>query len=219
MGVTEFVWRKKPYVVVIVDRVLANGDHMTSQHRFTRTGLPFIVAGVVVAMAGVAVAATTCFDFSGPAVGTTYTVGDVVSTPTADIELTQFQWGNGVWTAAGIATVVQSNWAMGTPNNELNLNNINVRVIPDTPAFAANYLYADLGGNVNFGVNGDFRNVADLIVLDGTVVGGCDITVTETAFFGGVRGEVIITPQHGVDIERFGFGGQEFFVDDICFDY
>ena len=36
---------------------------------------------------------------------------------------------------------------------------------------------------------------------------------------GGVFGEVTITPQVGIEIERFGIGGQEFWVDDVCFDY
>lgn len=113
--------------------------------------------------------------------------------------------------------MVNSNHAAGTPTKELNLNNIMVRVTPDIPAAGAHYRYADLGGNVNLGVNGDFRNVADLILLDGTVVGGCDISVTKVNFFGGHRGEVEITPQAGVTIERFGVGGQEFYIDDVCF--
>ncbi len=192
---------------------------MQLEQRLTRAGLPALIAGFVVVAAGTAVAATTCFDFSSMVVGTQYFWGDTINTPTATVEMKKFQWSNGTWTANGVATIVASSFAAGSPTKELNLNNIMAQVIPDTPAYAANYLYADLGGNVNFGVNGDFRNVADLVDLDGTVVGGCDITVTETAFFGGVRGEVIISPQEGVEIEKFGVGGQEFYIDDVCFDY
>jgi hypothetical protein len=76
------------------------------------------------------------------------------------------------WAAGGHATVVTSSWASGTPTRELELTNIMVRVTPGTPAAGAHYRYADLGGNVNFGVNGDFRNVEDFIALDGAVIGG-----------------------------------------------
>jgi hypothetical protein len=72
------------------------------------------------------------------------------------------------------------------------------------------------GGNVDFAVNGDFRNVAALSTLDGLVVGGATVTV---AFVGGVgfeTGTVEITAPHGVVIESFLVGGQEFFLDDVC---
>jgi len=159
-------------------------------------------------------AVSTCYNFSSFA--GSFAVGDVVAAADATISFIPFHWSNGMWTAGGTASVVASSFAGGTPVNELNLNNIMVRVTPDTPSIGASYRYADLGGNVNFGVNGDFRNVADINTLDGTVVGGCDITVTRTNFLGGYRGIVEITPQPGVTIERFGAGGQEFYIDDVC---
>ncbi|HEX3480798.1 MAG TPA: hypothetical protein VHT91_37530 [Kofleriaceae bacterium] len=159
-------------------------------------------------------AVTTCYNFSSFA--GTFGVGDAVMAADATVNFQQFQWSSGIWTAGGIASVVTSTWAGGTPVNELNLNNILMRVTPNTPSAGVNYRYADLGGNVNFGVNGDFRNVLDLDTLDGTVVGGCDIMVTRTNFPGGYRGIVEIMPQPGVMVDRFSVGGQEFFVDDVC---
>jgi hypothetical protein len=73
-----------------------------------------------------------------------------------------------------------------------------------------------MGGNINFGVNGDFRNVADISTLNGAVIGGCNIMVTRTNIPGGYRGIVEINPPPGVMIDRFGVGGQEFYVDDVC---
>ena len=176
--------------------------------------------GAFIALASTtALAANAIYNFTSLASGTTYVVGDVVNAADATIELTRFQWDDGTWTAAGIATVVTSTTAAGSPTKELNLNNIMVRVIPDTPATSATYKYADLGGNVNLGVNGDHRNVGDLIALDGTVVGNCDITVTQVAIAGGHRGVVTITPQAGFDIDMFGVGGQEFYVDDVRHDW
>ena len=55
--------------------------------------------------------------------------------------------------------------------------------------------------------------------MDGTVVGGCDIMVTEVASPSGKRGIVMIAPRPGVAIERFGVGGQEFWVDDVTHDW
>lgn len=157
---------------------------------------------------------TMCYNFS--ALAGTFMVGDVVTAAAATLTFNPFQWSNGMWTSGGMASVVTSSFAGGTPVNEVNLNNILFRVTPNLPSAGASYRYADLGGNVNFGVNGDFRNVADLDVLDGTVVGGCDITVTRMNFPGGYRGLVEIDPQPGVMIDRFSVGGQEFFIDDVC---
>ena len=159
-------------------------------------------------------AVSTCYNFSSFA--GTFMVGDVVAATGATINFQQFQWSNGMWTAGGFGQVVASSVADGTPVNELDLNNIFMRVTPTTPSAGATYRYADLGGNVNFGVNGDFRNVADISTLDGTVIGGCDIMVTRTNIPGGYRGIVEINPLPGVMIDRFGVGGQEFFVDDVC---
>ncbi|MGH1342614.1 MAG: hypothetical protein ACRBN8_13720 [Nannocystales bacterium] len=179
--------------------------------------LSVAVAGAVLLAAGSAAAASYCYTFSGPNVGTSHTVGDTLTPNGSTVEFLQFQWSSGIWTPAGVATVVMSNHATGVAN-ELNLNNINLRVIPDTPALTASYKYADFGGNVNMGVNGDFRNTSDMMDLDGTVVGGCDVEVTETVAVGHMFGEVDIICPDPVVIDRFGMGGQEFFVDDICFE-
>lgn len=176
-----------------------------------------VVAGAVLLTAGTAVAASFCYDFSGPAAGTTHVVGDTLTPNGSTVQFLQFQWSSGTWTPTGVATVVASNNAGGVAN-ELNLNNINLRVIPNTPAITASYKYAYFGGNVNIGVNGDLRNTNKPFDLDGTVVGGCDIEVTEFAIPFGVAGDVEIICPDPVVIDRFGVGGQEFFVDDICFE-
>lgn len=157
---------------------------------------------------------STCYNFSSFA--GSFAVGDVVPAAAATIDFLPFQWSNGMWTNGGIASVVASNFAAGTLVNELDLNNIMARVTPNTPSVGVSYRYADLGGNVNFAVNGDFRNVADLNALNGTVVGGCAISVTRVNFAGGYRGIVQITPPPGASIARFAVGGQEFFIDDVC---
>ena len=73
------------------------------------------------------------YNFSLLPNGNTYTIGNTINANGATIELKRFQWGNGTWTAGGAATVTASSFADGSPTQELNLNNIMVRVIPNTP--------------------------------------------------------------------------------------
>jgi hypothetical protein len=101
-----------------------------------------------------ALAAHVIYNFSSLASGSAYHVGDVVNAAHGTIELKKFQRDDGTWTDMRVATVVTSTLAAGSATKELNLNNIMVRVIPDTPAVSATYKYADLGGNVNLGVHG-----------------------------------------------------------------
>lgn len=202
-----------------IEILILNGMKRSTSSRLSPRTLGLGLGAFVAFASGTALAATAIYTFSSLANGSTYSVGDVVNAADGTIELKQFQWGNGTWTANGVATVVTSTIAAGSTTKELNLNNIMVRVIPDTPAVSASYKYADLGGNVNLGVNGDHRNVGDLIALDGTVVGGCDVSVTQVAIAGGHRGVVEITPQAGNTIEMFGVGGQEFYIDDVRHDW
>lgn len=190
---------------------------MSILSRSLRKVAPLTVAATALLVAGTAAAASFFYDFSVPAPGTSYVFGDSLTPNGSTVEFKRFQWSSGVWTATGVATVFATDNAGGSAN-ELNLNNINLRIIPDTPAVYATYKYADFGGNVNLGVNGDLRNTADLIDVDGDVVGGCDISVTETAIPGGVQGEVDIDCPDPVVIEKFGIGGQEFFIDEIYFE-
>jgi hypothetical protein len=187
---------------------------MHNKHRFTRTTLAAMLGGAIILVAGTATAAVTCWNFESIQEGTQYVVGNAPSFATADVEFKRFQSSNGSWTNNGYAEIVQSNYAQGSSDQELWLNNINASVI------SASFLYADLGGNVNLGCNGvELENVEDLIELDGEFVGGCEITVTEFSLGGNqVYGEVIIEPAPGNTISKFGVGGQEFFVDDLCFD-
>ncbi|NVB36359.1 hypothetical protein G6O69_00855 [Pseudenhygromyxa sp. WMMC2535] len=191
---------------------------MKTKSLITRALLPVLTAGVLTLAAGSASAASACIDYSTFGVSTSYAVGGFAATGTSTILYQPFEWSSGTTTYAGTATIVASNYANGTAP-EVNLNNINTYVFPNSAADSAKFLYADLGGNVNFVVNGDFYNTDDLMDLDGTVIGGCQISVSEVSFFGGVYGAVEIIPTSGTSINFFGFGGQEFFADDVCYEY
>lgn len=183
-----------------------------------------LVACLPLSAASVAHAAEACYDFEFLNAGTAYTVGSVIVGADAEIRLARFRWDNGQWTADGVATVVESTNAEGSAQNELNLNNIVTRIFPDVGATRAEFVYADFGGNVNFGVNGDFRNVANLAALDGSLVGGCRVSVTsgdilDAGVVVGTRGDVIVEPEQVATIDVFSVGGQEFYVDDVCHEW
>lgn len=193
---------------------------MHTKHRFTRTGLSVILGGLLTLVAGTAAAAVTCWDFDSLQVGTQYVVGNYLDFPAADIEMKAFKSG-GVWLTGGSLEVSSTNEAQGSGSQEIWFTNINASVIPDTPAYSVSFLYADIGGPVNLGCNGvQLVEVDQLSELDGEWVGGCEITVNATASnpYGGEYGEVIIEPGPGTMISKFGIGGEEFFVDDLCFD-
>ena len=103
-------------------------------------------------------------------------------------------------------------------SQEINLQEVNAWVVPNTPASFARFHYADLGGNVNFMVNGAALNIADLIVLDGAQIAGCDILVTEYVVAGYVYGKVLITALPNNVIDEFAVGGQDLYIDDVCID-
>lgn len=161
-------------------------------------------------------AQSICLDMEGPAAGTALPVGFTHWFPTFAIHVVQFQDGLGNWAGMGHdVNVLTSNEAMGTSTQEALVDNCALLFEFGQPAEAMRFRYADRGGSTNFAVNGDFRNIADISTLDGLIVGGHLVTVTFTSGLGYERGIVTIHP--GDPIKSVRVGGQEFFVDDVCF--
>ncbi len=173
------------------------------------------VAGLSASIAA-SPASARCFNMEAPPPGATYPVGFALALPDVTIHIQQFQDGLFNWAGpAHDANIVVSNIAMGTPTQEMMVDNCTVTFEPVPPAVAARFRYADLGGNTNFEINGDFRNVADLSMLDGLIVGGHLVTVAWAGVGGGERGTLTVHP--GGPIDRLRVGGQEFFLDDLCY--
>ncbi len=147
-------------------------------------------------------------------------MGSVLTLSAADLTFEQFQWADLTWALMGHAEVVASNYAVGTPAKELDMRAINAHFTLHQGANRVRFRYADLDGsadgNVNFAVNGDFRNVSAISSLNGVVVGGANVTVNAVNSVGWERGEVEITTSTGTVITDFLVGGQEFFLDDVC---
>lgn len=170
-------------------------------------------------------AAASCLDFDTLTPGTAAGVGPLMTLPDGTVRLNPFLPMAGPPVTTGTATVVNSTWSAGTPPNELWLNNINLVVNADPDVTYAKFNYADYGGSVNFGVNGVVLTAADLSALGTlsgpgtftTTVAGVTVTITRTDVPPSYHfGTVTLTAPAGVLIDNFGVGGQEFFVDHVC---
>ncbi len=165
-----------------------------------------LAVGAVTAVPSIARAAVTCFDFETIAAGSTFNIGDTLTIPTGEVRMVPLLPNA---PSFGFARVVVSNFANGSIDQELNLNNIGMRIVLDETCDRAAFRYDDHGGHVNFELNGDVFEVDDLSDL--SLPG---VTVTENVVAGGKRGVVTIEG----DIDSFGVGGQEFHIDDVCID-
>ena len=153
-----------------------------------------------------------CLDFEGEPVGTQFAVGQSFTDNGVAVDVEQFQWSNGTWSTSGRAEIKGTNLANGT-GNEINTNNVNLKFNFNYPGKKIVLKYAELGGNNNINVNGTFQNVADLNNLDGTSIAGNQITVTALQQGNNWIGSIIIDGT----ISGFSIGGQELWIDDVCF--
>jgi len=154
-------------------------------------------------------AGAVCLRMEAPPPGTTAGVGPLLALPEGNVSLRPFL--HTFWDAGGTSTIVVSNFAGGSPVQENNLNNITLVVVPTAGANVATFAYADFGGNVNLRVNGALANLPDLSAAP-AVLGGVNVTVTRINLLGFHFGTVTLNG----NINMFGVGGQELFVDDVC---
>jgi len=150
-----------------------------------------------------------CVDFEDLTPATVYNVGGSFADSGVTVTMGDFQWSNGSWTSAGFTRVETSNLA-GSLGNEMQVNNITLDFDFGRDVEDMSIRFAQLGGNINLTINGDFRNEFDLVDLDGQLIGGTLVKV----FFDGTteKGVVVIT---GV-VASLAIGGQELWVDDVC---
>ncbi|RLA99544.1 MAG: hypothetical protein DRG83_12855, partial [Deltaproteobacteria bacterium] len=150
---------------------------------------------------------TTHVDFEDLTTGTHYVVGNTFTSGGITFTLENFQWTGGTWVGTGNAMVRNPGNAGGT-GNDIFTNNINLHTSIECVTDTVSFKYADGGGNVNMGINGDFRNIENLVALDGMLVGGVFVSVTADVHN---RGVVMLRG----DVKDLVIGGQEFSIDDI----
>jgi hypothetical protein len=151
-----------------------------------------------------------CVDFEGLTLATVYNVSDVFADSGVTMTAAQFQWSNGTWTSGGFAAVQDAGLAGGT-GLDLQLNNITLNFDFGRPVEDLVLFFGEYGGNVNLTINGDFRNVIDLVDLDAQMVGGTYVEVAQSPPGFGV---LVITGT----VNSFSLGGQELWIDDVCDD-
>ncbi|GIG20198.1 hypothetical protein Cch01nite_09220 [Cellulomonas chitinilytica] len=140
--------------------------------------------------------------------------------PLMDIAAHPFAWASGVTTTAGQATTEAGGRAGGS-GTEIRVNNIvlSVSIGFGQVMHAARIRFGEYGGNVNLSVDGVTANVADLASLNGKTMGGVTVSVP-TGGFGNDMGVLELTgtmPDQAFGLGQFAIGGQELWIDDICY--
>ncbi len=152
---------------------------------------------------------TVCANFDDLPAGARYHVGDVFTTQGYTCECREFFWLPSGGTTGGYARVHPAGLSGGVVQ-ELELNNINVEFDFGGPVECVSFLFGEYGGNLNLEVNGDFKNFQNFAQIDGTTIGGCNVTVTNG--HGNDKGRVVIAGP----VQQFTVGGQELRIDEVC---
>lgn len=174
-------------------------------------------------------AGTKCYDFSGPAVGTTYEVGKTVETKHSKINLKTFMVGKEQpsQNEKQEAEISKTNIVQTGPPSLL-MHSIRAQVVPKETVQKVRFSYAENTGGAyiqNLGVNGQ------MLILDGGLAkangqelgkpengGTASVSVTATPGGGNwVLGTVELNATPGSTIKFFSFGGNsQFVVDNVC---
>lgn len=163
---------------------------------------------------GGAVPGVVHLQFEGLEAGAEFDVGESFSEAGIAATAGPFENASGNTIESGVVRVDTRSRAGGT-GQDLQLSQASLAF--DLPgSFAATLVtFGELGGNVNLRVNGDQRNVADVLDLDGAVVGGVRVSV---AMVGGDRahGQLRLDADSS-RIEDLAIGGAELWIDDVVF--
>jgi hypothetical protein len=124
------------------------------------------------------------------------------------VTLKEFYWSNGTPTNNGHLKMDNKGLA-GHTGLDVNLNNITVAfTFPSVPNGLILY-YGEYGGNINVEVNGDLKNVQNFADINGAVIGGVNISITNVV---GQKGVLNLLGA----INSFSIGGQELWIDHVC---
>lgn len=139
-----------------------------------------------------------------------YSVGDGAQLDEClEARFTDFQWYNGQWTNGGTAFLNNAPKPYMS-GQAMQLANINMQLLLPCTIDGLCMDVAEFGGNLNLHINGDFVNFRSYADIDGMTIGGVDVHV-----YYGPDGKPQRVCFDG-PIKKIFFGGQEFFVDNIC---
>jgi hypothetical protein len=154
--------------------------------------------------------ATLLIDFEDLTLGQVYHVGDNFTTSGITINIEKF-WRDGDWVTSGIVWVDGRNCAGGS-GNELFTGNTNFNFLLSTNYNGITLKYDQGWHGFNIEINGDFRNIADFIDIDGATIGNALVSVTD---YGPPTKQGVLTITGS--ILSFKIGGEELCLDDIQF--
>jgi hypothetical protein len=165
-----------------------------------------------------------CESLDTLAVGTTIVIGPPPASsfqpPMMDIAAHPFALGNGAVTTSGTATTENTGRAGGS-GTEIRVNNLVVSVSRGfgQVLHSARIAFGEYGGNINVSVNNAAANVGNFAALHNKVLGGVAVTVLS----GGLGNDKGVVEFHGFmpdqnsGLGQLAVGGQELWIDDICF--
>ena len=159
------------------------------------------------------VLAPVCVDFEDQEVDAVFNVGEVLSASNVEFGVEEFFYGGGGSTTDGKAVIDDRGYSRGG-GKDLNTRNVNLRPYFSHNVKSVDLYFAELGGNVNLSINGDFKNTANLHDLNNTVVGGVQVTVEDIQEGNNYYGRLKAVGT----ISEFSIGGQELWIDNFCFE-
>jgi len=146
--------------------------------------------------------------------------GNSFQPPTMDIGVRPFTWGNGTVTPDGFARIENGGHAGGSAN-EINVNNILLTV---SRGFGqtlqkVQLSFGEYGGNLNVSVNNKLVNFSNFSDIAGTTINGVTVNLISGGN-GNDKGQIEFTgnmADQASGLGQFSIGGQELYIDDICF--
>lgn len=145
--------------------------------------------------------------FDDLAYGATYGVGKSFASNGVSVTPEVFHYVWGQWTSGGHARVDAAGNAGGT-GHDVMANHVGLRFGFGGPVRGASFRFGEYG-RINLEVNGDIAIADDLANLNGVVLGGVTVGVSNVS---GARGKVNLTGT----IDTLMVGGQELWLDDVC---
>jgi hypothetical protein len=163
-------------------------------------------------------AASGCIDFEAPlVVGTQYGTpsglapGAVAFTASGiPVSLDKLTWAGG---GSGFNYAqVDAHAFAGAAGQSLRLNNVSAEFAFPAGITSVTLAFEDLGGIENLAVNGSAPYVGNIESAPATI-GGASVSVTTAPTAGGKTGTLTVTGS----ITSLLIGGQEFWIDNVCF--
>jgi hypothetical protein len=169
--------------------------------------------------------ALTCESLDTLAVGVVIRIGppptNSYQPPLMDIAAHQFTWSNGSTTTNGEAKTENTGKAGGS-SVEIAVNNLMLSVSRGFGQVLqkVRVSFGEYGGNINVSVNNTFANVDNFAALNNKALGGVNINVLSGGL-GNDKGVIEfqgMMPDQNSGLGQFAVGGQELWIDDICFE-